>query len=709
MKAQPPTLLIVEDDEKVREVFSMRLKVAGYNVMMAEDGKQALTLIEENHLDLVLLDIEMPGMSGLDVLKHVRQQYSATALPIIMVSGSHSSDAIVKALNLGASDFVPKPIDFPVALARIRTQVSRKRAEEALRESEERYALSVLGANDGLWDWNVKTNDFYFSPRWKSMLGCEDHEIGNKPEEWYKRIHPEEVDHVKADISAHLNNLTPHFESEHRMMHKDGSYRWMLSRGLAVRDKTGNISRMAGSLTDITENKVADALTGLPNRVLFMDQLGRALERVRYIKNYQFAVFFLDLDRFKLVNDSMGHLIGDQLLITAARRLKSCLHSGDIVARLGGDEFAILLQEIKHVSDATSVAERIQAALSLPFNLNGQEVYSSVSIGIALSESGYERPEDLLRDADTAMYRAKALGKARCEMFDTEMRDRAVARLQLETDLRRAIEHREFRVYYQAITSLATGRISGFEALVRWQHPSRGLILPQEFIPIAEETGLIVPIDQWVLLQACNQMKQWHELYGNHSLVVAVNFSSRQFLQPDLVANIRQVLEETGLEPKSLTLEMTESLVMENAESSIALLKQLRELNVRVGIDDFGTGYSSLSYLHQFPIDTLKIDRSFINQMGAQEENLLIVRTIINLAHNLAADVIAEGVETSEQLQLLRDLGCEYAQGFFFSTAVDGEIAENLIQHGGHWGSHGASVPPIPPSDSICRSSNYST
>ncbi len=689
MKTQPATLLIVEDDPKVREVFSMRLKVAGYSILTAENGDEAVKVIEQNHLDLVLLDIEMPGMSGLDVLKIVRQQYSAALLPVIMVSGSSTSDAIVKALNLGANDFVPKPIDFPVALARIRTQIFRRRAEEAMRESEERYALAVLGANDGLWDWNLKTNDFYFSPRWKSMLGFEEHEIGNKPEEWFDRIHPDEVEQVKSEVSSHLNSLTSHFESEHRLMHKDGGYRWMLSRGLAVRDRSGKVSRMAGSLTDITENKVADALTGMPNRVLFMDQLGRALERTKYVSNYQFAVFFLDLDRFKLVNDSLGHLIGDQLLIAAARRLKSCLHSGDIVARLGGDEFAILLQEIKHASDATNVAERIQNALSQPFNLNGQEVFSTVSIGIALSETGYEHPEDLLRDADTAMYRAKALGKARCEMFDTEMRDRAVARLQLETDLRRALERREFRVYYQAITSISTGRISGFEALLRWQHPLRGLISPEEFISIAEENGLIVPIGQWVLLQACNQMKQWHEVFGNRSLAISVNFSNKQFIQPGLVGQIREVLEETGLEPDSLNLELTESLVMENAESSIALLQQLRELDVRVGIDDFGTGYSSLNYLHRFPIDVLKIDRSFVNQMGVDEENSEIVRTIIHLAHNLGADVIAEGVETQEQLEQLKSFGCEYAQGFYFSTPVDAQSAEGLLQQAVPWGPQG--------------------
>ena len=476
-------LLVVDDNDSIRNMLCLHLKRKGYQLAAAVNGRQALELVGKENFDLVLLDIDMPELNGLEVLKVIREKHSSAELPVVMVTANTRSEEIVGALSLGASDYLTKPIDFPVAIARISTLLSHKRAEESLRESEERYALAVLGANEGLWDWNLKTNQFYYSPRWKSMLGCEENEIQTSPDEWFNRIHPEDRVRVKDEMAAHHGGLTPHFENEHRMLHKDGTYRWMLARGIAVRDAQGKAYRMAGSQTDITEGKVADVLTGLPNRILFMDRLGRSVERAKYRKGYLFAVFFLDLDRFKVVNDSLGHLIGDQLLIATARRLQTCLHTGDTIARLGGDEFSILVDDIREVSDATRIAERIERQLALPFNINGHEVFTTASIGIALSSSGYERPEDLLRDADTAMYRAKALGKARYEVFDTAMRERAVARLQLETDLRRALEREEFRVYYQLIVSLDDGRISGCEALLRWQHPKRGLISPSEFIP----------------------------------------------------------------------------------------------------------------------------------------------------------------------------------------------------------------------------------
>jgi diguanylate cyclase (GGDEF)-like protein/PAS domain S-box-containing protein len=679
--SQTGNLLVVDDNESIRNMLCIHLKRKGYEVSLAANGRQALEFIGKETVDLVLLDIDMPEMNGLDVLKVIRQKYSSAELPVVMVTANTRSEEIVGALNLGASDYVTKPIDFPVALARVSTLLSHKRAEESLRESEERYALAVQGANEGLWDWNLKTNQFYYSPRWKSMLGCEESEVGTSAEEWIARIHPEDRARVKEEMEAHHAGRTPHFENEHRMLNKDGTFRWMLARGIAVRDAQGRVYRMAGSQTDITEGKVADVLTGLPNRILFMDRLGRSVERAKYRKGYLFAVFFLDLDRFKVVNDSLGHLIGDQLLIATARRLQGCLHTGDTIARLGGDEFTVLLDDIREVADATRIAERIQKQLSMPFDINGHEVFTTASIGIALSSSGYERPEDLLRDADTAMYRAKAMGKARYEVFDSAMRDRAVARLQLETDLRRALEREEFLVYYQLIVSLEDGRISGCEALLRWQHPTRGLISPSEFIPVAEETGLIVPIGRWVLLEACRQVRAWQEQFPSKSpLTISVNFSSKQFMQPELVDQMRQILSSTGIEPHSLKLEITESLIMENPEAARALLLQLKALNIQLGIDDFGTGYSSLSYLHRFPIDRLKIDRSFVNRMGLDKENAEIVRTIVTLAHNLGVDVIAEGVETTEQLALLRDLKCKYGQGYLFSHPVDGETARALIE-----------------------------
>ncbi len=687
-------ILLVEDNEMNRDMLSRRLERQGYQIGTATNGEQALDQIEKESWDLVLLDVTMPGLSGLEVLERIRFKKNPTELPVIMVTARQESADIVGALELGANDYLTKPIDFVVALARIRTQLSHKQAEAALRESEERYALAFRGANDGLWDWNLKTNEIHFSPRWKSMLGWEDHQIGNNPEEWFQRVHPEDLGKLREAIASHLAGMSPHFEHENRMLHKDETYRWILSRGLAVRDASGTVTRMAGSQTDITEGKVCDALTGLPNRVLFMDRLSRSVQRAKRRREYLFAVLVLDLDRFKLVNDSLGHVLGDRLLIEAAGRLESGLRSLDTVARtgentvarVGGDEFLVLLEDIKHVSDAMRVAERIGNELSKPFSLNGHEVVVTASMGIALSATGYDCPEDLLRDADTAMYRAKALGKARFEVFDTQMRDQTVSRLQLEMDLRKGIENQEFENFYQPIVSLSTGQIVGFEALVRWHHPQRGLVFPLEFIPVAEETSLIFPLGQWVLTEACRQMRIWLERFGaSRSLTISVNLSAKQFLQPDLIEQVGRVLFETGLPPSSLKLEITESMIMENPYSAATTLSQMKALDIQLGIDDFGTGYSSLSYLHRFPVDTMKVDRSFVSQMELKEENKQIVGTIVALAHNLGLDVVAEGVETVEQLGELKQLGCEYGQGYLFSKPVKREAAEQLLASGPTW------------------------
>ena len=423
-----------------------------------------------------------------------------------------------------------------------------------------------------------------------------------------------------------------------------------------------------------------DALTGLPNRSLLADHLQLAIERVKGHKDHLFAALFLDIDRFKNINDSLGHIAGDQLLVTIARRLEECLRPMDTVARLGGDEFAILLDGLDDYSDAMRVAERVQQAIMRPFNLNGHEVYTTASIGITLSTTGYNDPENILRDADTAMYRAKENGKARHELFDTAMHARAVALLQLENDLRRAIERQEFCIYYQPIIALETNTLAGFEALVRWHHPERGFVSPSEFIGVAEETGLIVDIGQWVLRESCRQMRQWQGQFpASRPLIISVNLSGKQFTQPDLIEQIKQILQETGLDAHSLKLEITESVVMENAETASTMLMQLRALGAHLSIDDFGTGYSSLSYLHRFPVNTLKIDRSFINRMSASGENSEIVRAIITLAFNLGMEVIAEGVETEAQLSQLKALNCDYGQGYLFSRPVDAETARTIV------------------------------
>ncbi|MCU0527065.1 MAG: EAL domain-containing protein [Elainella sp. Prado103] len=607
----------------------------------------------------------------------------------------------------------------------------RKQFEEALRESQERYALAVHGAKDGLWDWDLRNNHIYFSPRWKAMLGYEEPELANHPSEWFSRVHPDELKWLEVQITAHLQGQTQHLEIEHRMRHRDGSYRWMLSRGYAVRDSEGKAYRMAGSQTDITERKQAehqlvhhalhDSLTGLANRALFMDRLQQAIERSKRIPGYRFAVLFLDLDRFKVLNDSLGHIVGDQLLVAIARRLEACLRSIDTIARLGGDEFTVLLEGIHEAEDACALAERIHQALQAPFPLGGQEVFTSASIGIAMNAED-DRPEDLLRNADTAMYRAKTLGRSRHALFDTAMHRRAVALLQLETDLRRAVSmssallsainsplrhdlgdpsspasddnitepNQEFRIQYQPIVNLATGQISGFEALVRWHHPERGIISPTEFIPLAEDTGLILPLGQWILTEACRQLRQWQEQFSPHApLSMSVNLSTKQFSQATLIEQIHQLVHHPDLQGQNfklnLKLEITESAIMENPDSAKVMLEQLKAMGVQLLIDDFGTGYSSLSYLHRFPIDTVKIDQSFISQMSSDLESAEIVRAIVSLAHNLGMNVVAEGVEQAEQIRQLRALGAEYGQGFFFAKPLDCEEVESLMRRSPTW------------------------
>jgi len=592
---------------------------------------------------------------------------------------------------LSLADYAAVAIENAYLYEQAQREISvRKRAEQALRESEKRYELAVRGANDGLWDWDLHSNQIYYSPRWKAMLGFDEDEIDNDPAEWFNRVHPSDLEHLRLEISSHINGTTSHFENEHRMLHKDGTYRWMLTRGLAVR-ATGSLAfRMAGSQTDITLRKNAeekllhdafhDALTGLPNRTLFVDRLTLAIERAKRRKGYTFAVLFLDLDRFKDINDSLGHTLGDQLLIATAKMLEQGLRTTDTVARLGGDEFVILLDEVRDESSATRVAHWIKKGLEAPFHLSGHEILVTTSIGIVLSTAGYQRPEDVLRDADIALYYAKANGKSRHEIFEPAMRERVMERLALESELRQGIERQELRVYYQPIVSLEKSQMIGFEALARWQHPTRGLLTPKEFIPLAEETGLIIPIDRWVLSEACQQMREWQQRIPQaQDLTISVNMSGKEVTQPDLLAVITQILQDTGLRPGCLKLEMTESAIMENNLATAEVFIGLQELGVQIQIDDFGVGYSSLGYLSQFPINALKIDQTFVSKMSKDSNQMKIVQAIVNLTHRLGVGVIAEGVETDGQLVQLRELNCEFGQGYLISKPLDKEAANFLL------------------------------
>ncbi|HUB27138.1 MAG TPA: EAL domain-containing protein [Tepidisphaeraceae bacterium] len=567
----------------------------------------------------------------------------------------------------------------------------RRAATEALRESEERYALAMRGANDGIFDWNLKTAEIYFSERWKQMLGCNSEEMTASPREWFQRVHPEDLGDLQAAIASHWDGSTQHFEIEHRMRHADGGWRWMLSRGIAIRHSNGKATRMAGSMTDITKRKEAeaqllqealrDSLTGLPNRALFMDRLERAVVRGRREGEKRCAVLFLDMDRFKVVNDSLGHQAGDQLLVDFANRLAGCLRPGDTVARLGGDEFTVLLEDVHSESEAMQIADRMLASLKHEFQVSAREVFVTASIGIALSGIGdSSRPQDLLRDADTAMYRAKAAGRNRHQLFDAAMHQRVVKLLDTEHDLRRAIERGEFELHYQPIVRIDTGLITAFESLIRWRRPDVGLVMPGEFISVAEETGLITSIGKWALYEACRQMAAWHnELPKHRDVKIAVNLSAKQFAQPDLCEQIQDALRRSGLAAGALILEITETVVMDNAEQAAAVLRRLKALGARVNIDDFGTGYSSLAYLQKFPVDTMKIDRSFISRLDNGDENQEIVRTIVTLAHNLNMTVTAEGVETESQMQHLATMACENSQGFLLSKPLSAADARQLL------------------------------
>jgi diguanylate cyclase (GGDEF)-like protein/PAS domain S-box-containing protein len=698
------TILMVEDDPgdaRLIRTLLDRTALKPFHLTAVDRVAKGVEFLRQNgRVDVVLLDVSLPDTRTGTLDSLMRIQQAAPDLPLLLLTGIDDEELAVRAVREGAQDYLVKQkVDAGLLGRAIRYAIERKRAEVALRESQERYELAVQGAKDGLWDWDLRQDRVYFSPRWKSMLGLEEREVGEDPAEWFERVHPDDLPAVRLALSEHLTGRAPAFESEHRMLHAGGGYRWVLTRGLAVRNGGDVAYRMAGSQSDITDRKVAeerllhdafhDPLTGLPNRALFMDRLGMAIAHAKRRLSYTFAVLFIDLDRFKNVNDSLGHSVGDELLVAVARRLESCLRPGDTVARLGGDEFTILLDEVADVEHAVQVAQRMHREMARPFRVQGHEVFVTMSLGITVGAGGdYDRPEDVLRDADTAMYGAKASGKSRDAVFDPNMHDRAVALLQLETDLRRAVERSEFEIHYQPIVSLSSGKIDAFEALLRWRHPQRGLLCPDSFVPVAEDTGLIVPIGWWVLREACNQLADWQSRpWGGEHLAVTVNLSGRQFMQADLVQRIEDILYRTGIRSGSLRLEITESTIMEQAEEAVEKLLALRRLGVKLYIDDFGTGYSSLSYLHRLPVDALKIDRSFISEMESVggDERSEIVGTIVTLARTLRMDVAAEGIETAEQVTRLRALSCHYGQGYFFSKPLGRMAATGLIQAGASW------------------------
>ncbi len=674
-------LLVVDDEEMNRQLLSRRLERCGFQVEVAAGGAEALTKVGSTSYDLILLDQMMPGKSGSEVLREVRDKYSASELPVIMVTAVTESGRVAEALDQGANDYITKPIDFTVALARIRAQLSRKQNEAARRESQELYEIAARAANCGLWDWDLVSNRIFYSPRWKQMMGMPEGDAAGSPEDWFAKVHADDLSCLRRSMDAHLREEAPLFEAEYRIRHSDGHYRWMVARGLAVRDERGTPVRMAGSQSDVTEAKTVDMLTKLPNRLLFEERLGAAVERCRRDSNYVFAICFLDLDRFKLVNDTLGHTGGDQLLIQFAERLRRVVGSSGVVARLGGDEFALCIEGVATPNMASALGERLVRTFRPPYVLEGQEFFSSASAGIVLSRPSYANAAEMIRDADVAMYAAKMRGRARWAIFDEPMRERATTRLELERDLRMALSKGQFVIHYQPRVDLDTDQILGFEALLRWKHPQRGVIKPDEFITLAEESGAIRDIGLWVLAEACDQMQKWRQQFPSLTdLDVSVNVSPVQFRDPAFVAQLQQILTETGLEPARLQIEVTESLLFENLEEARKMLFALKEIGVGLKLDDFATGYSCLRYLSRLPFDAIKIDRSFTRELGdSNPESKELIRTILSMAQNLGLGVIAEGIENRLAAEYLRNQGCRYGQGFFYSPPVPSKDVTEML------------------------------
>jgi diguanylate cyclase (GGDEF)-like protein/PAS domain S-box-containing protein len=565
----------------------------------------------------------------------------------------------------------------------------RTQSEQALKRNEERLTLAAEGANDGLWEWDLRTQAFYASGRWKAMLGLPATAGVNRADDWWNRVHPDDAAPLKAALEAHLSGASDHFEHQHRIRHEDGTFRRFLCRGVAARAGQRAV-RVAGSLTDTTEQATAqeqlrtvefrDSLTGLCNRADFVEQLGQRLTAFkRQRSGDSFAVLYLDLDRFKVVNDSLGHLVGDELLSAVSRRLEACLRHGDAIARLGGDEFAILLNAIGDGQQANAIAFRIQKSLGEPFSIAGREVFTSASIGIAIGFAHYGNPEEIMRDADTAMDHAKSRGKARHELFDADMHARTQDRLGLENDLRHAIDTNDFEVHYQPIVLLETRMCVGFESLIRWTRNGEP-VSPATFVPMAEELGLIEQLGTWVLQQACRTFAEWKRQYAASGIdYITVNVSSRQLMQQNFLQLVEQTVRTSRLKPCDLRLEITETALMDSPTTAAKLLNELRDFGVKIYLDDFGTGYSSLSHLARLPVDALKIDRSFVRSLDLGSDRPAIVESILALARTLNTSVVAEGIESDGQARELVRLGCTHAQGYLFSRPLPSSAAEQVL------------------------------
>jgi diguanylate cyclase (GGDEF)-like protein/PAS domain S-box-containing protein len=697
-------VLVVDDDGMMRMLVRETLQHAGFRVDECASGDEGIDAFLRARHDIVLLDVLMPGKDGFETCAAIRASADGSLVPILMMTGLDDTDSVNRAYESGATDFVTKPITWPILGHRVRYLLRASRTLDALTRSEARLADAQRLAQLGHWDWDLETDEIDRSDEARRILGLAEDRRGGGYRTLLPAVHPEDRAAIERAIGGACQDGKP-FGLEVRIRRSDGVERVIHEQAIVTRNAAGTPVRIQGTTQDITERRRAeeqiqhlalyDALTELPNRALFKDQFSHARGAADR-SGRPLGVLMLDLDRFKRINDTLGYPAGDDLLRQVAQRLQQCVRLADYltrgqavvetgsVARLGGDEFTMLVPGLTSVEDAAKIARRILAAFSTPFRLSGQEVVVTASIGIAMYPTDGQDIDALLKNADTAMYHAKDQGKDNYQFFSSSMNASAFHKLTLETGLRHALERNELILHYQPKVDIATRRIDGFEALVRWQHPDLGLVSPGEFIPLAEETGLIVPIGEWVLDTAARQTAAW-QAAGFDRASVAVNLATPNFVQGKVVAQVARVIAATGLPPGSLEIEVTESVLMSDAATAIETMRELRALGVKLSIDDFGTGYSSLSYLKKLPIGTLKIDRSFIRDVMSNPEDAAITTAIIAMARSLNLSVVAEGVETEEQAGFLLRCGCPLMQGYLFSRPVPPEAATALLESDRKW------------------------
>ncbi|MBI3513629.1 MAG: EAL domain-containing protein [Proteobacteria bacterium] len=661
-------ILIIDDEANIRATMTRCLKRSAYAVSVAADGPAGLEQLAAGDIDLVLLDINMPGMSGFDVLAEIRRSHAPSELPVLMVSASGQSCDILRAIQSDANDYVVKPVEARALLWRIETHLARCRAELALRESEQRLTLALRGSNEGLWDWDRDSGAIYFSPRWKALLGYGETEGPASFDAWLELVHPDDRVMFVGAIDAHVSGDTPQLDIEYRIRHRSGEYRWARTRG-AYASIGRNAARIVGAQTDVTDRKLVDAATGLPNRVRFKDCLDEALRAKQ-----PFAVALINIDRFRVINEGLGSEAGDVLLGCFAERFKGALAPAHMLARLGGDEFALLAPDVSSDAEMSLLIAECRRRFEAPVTVGEHALHISFRVGAVIADAEHRVPGDLLHRADMALRSAKLQIEDRVAFGERPARGVALARLKLENDLHCALAQDEFVAVFQPIVALATGRTVGFEALARWHKPGQGMIAPGCFVPVAEETALIGAIDDRILALACGEAARWP-----CPAFITVNVSGYRFGDPALITGIARRLAGSGLDPRRLKLEITESTIMTDASATARTVKAIAERGIGVAIDDFGTGYSSLAYLHRFDATTLKIDRSFVQAMAESDQGVEIVRTIIMLARTLKMSVVAEGIETRAQCDVLRALSCDYGQGYYFAKPLSADDARRRL------------------------------